>query len=71
MPQAKKMGKRPAFDPEAIDAGSLPLFCDYLCKHARFPPNDAIGACRKEIAVYCDLFRRFNNKNARCLARQA
>jgi len=47
----------------------LPLFCDYSCTHASFAPGDAIGACRKELAVYCTLLEQFNNKNSRCIAR--
>ncbi|MGA9119047.1 MAG: hypothetical protein WB699_06740 [Bacteroidota bacterium] len=48
----------------------LPLFCDYTCPHAAFAPADAVGACRKELAVYCSLLEKFNNKNTRCLARK-
>jgi hypothetical protein len=48
----------------------LPLFCDYSCTHASFAPDDAIGACRKELAVYCTLLEQFNNKNSRCIARE-
>jgi hypothetical protein len=54
--------KRTARDP-------FPLFCDYACIHASFPPTDAVGACRKEAGVYCTLLKRYNNKNAACLAR--
>ncbi|MFN0157868.1 MAG: hypothetical protein ACKVRP_07335 [Bacteroidota bacterium] len=49
----------------------LPLFCDYTCRHAEFAPADASGACRREQAVYCALFKKFNNKNNRCLGREA
>lgn len=48
----------------------LPQFCDYLCKHASFAPSDSVGACRREQAVYCVLLKRYNNKNASCLARK-
>ncbi len=47
---------------------AVPAFCDYSCPHAAFAPNDASGACRREQAVYCSLVRKYNNKNARCLA---
>lgn len=48
---------------------TLPMFCDYTCPHAAFPPADAVGACRREIAVWCTLAKKFNNKHARCLVR--
>ncbi len=49
-------------------APSFPLFCDYRCGHAAFAPADAVGACRREQAVYCTLLKTYNNKNARCIA---
>jgi hypothetical protein len=48
--------------------GGLPAFCDYSCPHAGFAPKEAVGDCRKELAVYCSLLKRFNVKNNRCLA---
>lgn len=50
--------------------GGLPQFCDFGCPHAGFAPADASGACRREQAVYCSLFRTFNNKHNGCLDRQ-
>jgi hypothetical protein len=47
----------------------LPEFCDYDCPHAAFTPPDTSGACRRDQAIWCTLLARFNNKNARCLAR--
>ena len=61
----RKSGKKL---PEAHQA-ELPVFCDYTCTYAAFAPDDAIGACRKELAVYCTLLEQFNNKNSRCIAR--
>ena len=49
--------------------GALPYYCDYSCPYASFPPSDAVGACRREAGVYCTMLERYNNKNARCLAR--
>ncbi|MEK9137204.1 MAG: hypothetical protein AAB393_08780, partial [Bacteroidota bacterium] len=49
----------------AMNIAALPMFCDYMCVHASFPPPDAVGACRKEVAVYCTLLKKYNNKNAR------
>jgi hypothetical protein len=57
----KSDGKRPAA------TGDLPLFCDYSCPHADFAPKEAVGDCRKELAVYCSLLKQFNTKNKRCL----
>jgi hypothetical protein len=48
----------------------LPLYCDYGCSHAEFPQPDASGACRRDLAVYCALFNRHNNKNFQCLGRK-
>jgi hypothetical protein len=48
---------------------TLPQFCDYACPHAHFPPADAVGACRREQAVYCSLLKKFNNRNNKCIAK--
>ena len=47
----------------------VPEFCDFDCRHSSFSPPDASGACRRDQAVWCALVSRYNNKNARCLAR--
>lgn len=52
-----------------IDKGLLPMFCDYTCKFAEFSDPNAIGACRKELAVWCSLLKKNNNKNNKCLAK--
>jgi len=54
----KKIKKVKEFD--------YPLFCDYSCKHAAFSDPAAIGACRKELGVWCKFFKRYNNKNNKC-----
>jgi hypothetical protein len=43
------------------------MFCDFSCPHAVFAPPEAVGACRRDIGVYCELFREFNNKNSHCI----
>jgi len=48
----------------------LPMFCDFSCPHAGFAQPDAVGACRKDIAVYCSLYKKHNNKNSNCLGRK-
>jgi len=45
----------------------LTAYCDFQCLHAEFPSRDAVGACRREQAVYCALFGRFNKKNGACI----
>ena len=55
--------------PIAVDRAQVPPFCDYSCRHADFPPADTVGACRRELAVWCTALARFNNKNNRCLLR--
>ncbi|MCX8009658.1 MAG: hypothetical protein N3A61_00765 [Ignavibacteria bacterium] len=47
----------------------LPHYCDYSCKYAKFSDPSAIGACRKELAVWCSYLKKYNNKNAKCLVR--
>lgn len=45
----------------------FPQFCDYNCKYADFSDPTSIGGCRKELAVWCKYFKRYNNKNNKCL----
>ena len=47
---------------------NFPEYCDYSCKYAAFTDPAAIGACRKELAVWCKHFRKYNNKNNKCFA---
>jgi len=47
----------------------LSLYCDFTCRYAEFPEPDAVGACCREVGVWCSKLTRYNNKNARCLAR--
>ncbi len=49
---------------------AFPLFCDFSCPHAGFAPTQAVGACRREQAVFCTLFRSLNNKHSLCLERK-
>jgi hypothetical protein len=49
----------------------FPLFCDYTCKYAAFGAPSSIGACRKELAVWCSYFKRSNNKNNKCFGLKA
>jgi hypothetical protein len=49
---------------------ALPLYCDFGCSHAGFAPADATGACRRDQAVWCALFKKLNNKHSRCLGRK-
>lgn len=49
---------------------AFPLFCDFSCPHAGFAPSQAVGACRREQAVYCAFFRSLNNKHSLCLDRK-
>ncbi len=57
-------------DVKKFDVTNLPKYCDFTCKFASFAPEDAVGACRREQAVYCTLLKEFNNKNAPCAARK-
>ena len=45
----------------------LPYYCDFSCKYAAFADKNLSGACNREAAVYCNLLRKYNNKNEKCL----
>jgi hypothetical protein len=32
---------------------------------------DAVGACRRDLAVYCNKFKKHNNKNSHCIRRKS
>jgi len=48
----------------------FPLFCDYSCKFAGFAGKELTGDCRKELAVWCKYFDKYNNKNSKCIGRK-
>ncbi len=54
-----------------VPAALLPLYCDFSCMHANFAKSDAVGACRRDAAVYCKKFKRYNNKNSHCIGRKS
>jgi hypothetical protein len=51
--------------------GVLPEYCDFSCRYAEFGDPCAVGACRRDVGVWCTLENRFNNKHARCLVKQS
>jgi hypothetical protein len=48
-----------------------PLYCDYSCPHSAFSDPCAVGACRRDVGVWCGKARRLHSKHARCLFRPA
>ncbi|MDH7516544.1 MAG: hypothetical protein QHI48_11795 [Bacteroidota bacterium] len=62
------LGKRTAGTETGADA--YPTYCDYACPHADFADPSAVGACRRDVGVWCKIAGRFNAKNARCLMRR-
>jgi hypothetical protein len=64
-----------------IPRKDFPLYCDFLCPFASFPPADAVGAClhakvsfgtqacRREQAVYCQYAEKFATQSSTCLMR--
>lgn len=48
----------------------LPLYCDFSCKFADFTEPDCVGACRRDIAVWCKILNKYNNKHSKCLVRK-
>ncbi len=59
----------PAQKSESEDEWLYPRFCDFSCPHAEFSDPSAVGACRRDIGVWCGKADRYHNKNARCLFR--
>lgn len=50
---------------------NYPLYCDYSCPHADFSDPCAVGACRRDVGVWCRKAERLHNKHARCLFRES
>ncbi len=44
-----------------------PLFCDFNCAYADFGSPDVVGACRRDVGVWCKKAKRYHAKHARCL----
>ncbi len=66
--QAMKATGKPS--KRGLETSGLPTYCDFACPHASFASNDVVGACRRDLAVYCSLLASFNNKNSRCPVRK-
>lgn len=49
---------------------SLPQYCDFSCPYATFTEPETAGACRRDVPVYCTLFKKFNAKHALCLEKK-
>ena len=73
MPKARKTAERGGAGGREQDGSAseqeFPLYCDYSCPHADFSDPCAVGACRRDIGVWCGKAGRFHNKHARCLFR--
>ncbi|MCZ7556399.1 MAG: hypothetical protein M5R41_08360 [Bacteroidia bacterium] len=50
-------------------SAGIPLYCDFSCEHASFSDPCAVGACRRDVGVWCNAARRYHTKHARCLLR--
>jgi hypothetical protein len=55
----------------ALEAAPFPEFCDYSCPNADFAAAETVGACRREVGIFCKLLKAYVPKNGRCLARAA
>jgi hypothetical protein len=64
---AKKNHPAPRRKPAASGEAVYPAYCDFSCEHASFGDPAAVGACRRDIGVWCAAAGRYNNKHARCL----
>jgi hypothetical protein len=65
-PRAGRAAPRTRNGPPA----DVPLICDLTCPHAGFAPASAVGACRRDQAIWCARFGRLNNKHTLCLGRK-
>ena len=63
--KAKSLRRKQPPNPEM-----LPVYCDFTCTYASFASPDAVGACRREQAVYCLVLDTFNMKHSLCLTRR-
>ena len=48
---------------------TLPEYCDFSCPHSAFSDPCAVGACRRDVGVWCGKAKRLHSKHARCLFR--
>lgn len=62
---AKRKEKSPSGGEERF-----PLYCDFSCIHADFSDPCAVGACRRDMGVWCKKAGRLHGKHARCLFRE-
>ena len=46
-----------------------PHYCDYSCRYSAFSDPCAVGACRRDVGVWCGKARRLHSKHAPCLFR--
>lgn len=76
----KKKKPGPAETADLPDAGrtargdmkydsDYPEYCDYSCPYAGFADAAAVGACRRDVGVWCEAAGRHNNKHTRCIMR--
>jgi hypothetical protein len=49
---------------------NLPVYCDFNCAYSSFASPEAVGACRRDQAVYCTLLDTYNMKHSMCLVRK-
>jgi len=61
MPQRKKKQKSKV---------QTPLYCDFSCPHSNFSVPEVSGACRRDLSVYCTLFKTYNSKHSLCLEKK-
>ncbi|PLX28310.1 MAG: hypothetical protein C0600_09875 [Ignavibacteria bacterium] len=50
-----------------VRAESFQEYCDFSCEYASFSDPAAVGACRRDIGIWCGKARRYHNKHARCI----
>lgn len=45
----------------------FPQYCDYSCKFSAFADPCAVGACRRDVGVWCSRANRLHSKHTKCL----
>jgi hypothetical protein len=46
----------------------FPSYCDLNCKFAAFSSPETIGACMKEISIWCRYNKKYNLKHNKCIS---
>jgi hypothetical protein len=60
------MAKKPV---NPTQTEEFPRYCDYSCRYSDFADPSVVGACRREVGVWCGKAKQLHGKHTRCLFR--